>query len=152
MHVCAVHKSQAGIILTTLLYSPLISYQAQGPVFNVYQANWWYSGSADLLVHLIVVYIGYKPGIVGTTGQKDNILMFPAIRSLAVSLTEINEHLAIALPHVLRHSKDTGYIVVEEWILLLKSRTNRWAGHTSFKLKVSAVPQIQNKAACKVSG
>lgn len=58
--------------------------------------------------------MGHTPGVVETAGQKDNIHMFPAIRSLAVSLTEINEHLAVALPHVLRHSKDTGYIVVEE--------------------------------------
>lgn len=38
----------------------------------------------------------------------------PAMWSWAVSLTEINEHLAIALSHVLRHGKDTGYIIVEE--------------------------------------
>lgn len=37
-----------------------------------------------------------------------------ATYDLAVLLTEINEHLAIALSHVLRHGKDTGYIVVEE--------------------------------------
>lgn len=33
--------------------------------------------------------------------------------------TEVNEHLAKALPHVLWHRQDTGYIVVEEGILLL---------------------------------
>lgn len=63
---------------------------------------------------LNTVYTGYKPGIVETTGQRDNIHTFPAIQRLAVALTEIDEHLAIALPHVLRHSKDTGHIVVEE--------------------------------------
>lgn len=40
--------------------------------------------------------------------------MVPTMWSLAASLTEINEHLAIALSHVLRHGKDTGYIVVEK--------------------------------------
>lgn len=53
-----------------------------------------------------------------TMGQKeDNIPTVPApcgARAIAVSLTEINEHLAIALSHVLRHGKDTGYVVVEE--------------------------------------
>lgn len=44
---------------------------------------------------------------------------------LAVSLTEINEHLAITLSHVLRHGKDTGYVVVEERVLFLKSRTDK---------------------------
>lgn len=34
--------------------------------------------------------------------------------------TEVNEHLAKALPHVLRHCQDTGDIVVEERILLLE--------------------------------
>lgn len=29
-------------------------------------------------------------------------------------LTEINEHLAVALPHVLWHSQDTGNIVIQE--------------------------------------
>lgn len=34
-------------------------------------------------------------------------------------LTEVNEHLAEALSHVLWHCQDTGDIVVEEGILLL---------------------------------
>lgn len=33
--------------------------------------------------------------------------------------TEVNEHLAKALPHVLRHRQDTGNIVVEERVLFL---------------------------------
>ena len=34
-------------------------------------------------------------------------------------LTEVDEHLAVALPHVLRHGQDTGHVVVEERVLLL---------------------------------
>lgn len=34
-------------------------------------------------------------------------------------LTEVNQHLAITLPHILRHSEDTGHVVVEEGVLLL---------------------------------
>lgn len=47
------------------------------------------------------------------------------VRALADSLTEIDEHLAITLSHVLRHGKDTGHVVVEERVLFLKSRANR---------------------------
>lgn len=35
-------------------------------------------------------------------------------------LTEVNEHLAIALPHVLGHCQDTRDIVIEKRVLLLK--------------------------------
>ncbi len=34
-------------------------------------------------------------------------------------LTEVNQHLAVALPHVLWHSQDTGHIVIQERVLLL---------------------------------
>lgn len=34
-------------------------------------------------------------------------------------LTEVYEHLAVALPHVLRHGEDAGHIVVQERVLLL---------------------------------
>lgn len=35
-------------------------------------------------------------------------------QAVAVPLTEIDEHLAIALSHVLRHGEDTRHVVVEE--------------------------------------
>lgn len=35
-------------------------------------------------------------------------------------LTEVNQHLSVALPHVLWHGEDTGDIVVQERVLLLK--------------------------------
>lgn len=35
-------------------------------------------------------------------------------------LTEVDEHLAIALPHVLWHSEDAGHVVVQERVLLLQ--------------------------------
>ena len=35
-------------------------------------------------------------------------------------LTEVNDHLAVAAPHVRRQGKDTGHVVVEERLLLLK--------------------------------
>lgn len=41
-------------------------------------------------------------------------------RQFNTQLTEVNKHLAKALPHVLRHCQDARHIVVEEGILLLK--------------------------------
>ena len=41
-------------------------------------------------------------------------------KSVNIILTEVNEHLAKALPHVLWHRQDTGYVVVKEGILLLE--------------------------------
>lgn len=35
-------------------------------------------------------------------------------------LTEVYEHLAVALPHVLRHGEDAGHVVVQERVLLLQ--------------------------------
>ena len=72
-----------------------------------------------------------------------------ATYDLAVLLTEINEHLAIALSHVLRHGKDTGYIVVEEWILFLKSRANRWEDWKNMGPKLSQQSQIQVRLLAK---
>lgn len=40
-------------------------------------------------------------------------------KTLITVLTEVNEHLAEALSHVLWHCQDTGDVVVEEGILLL---------------------------------
>lgn len=37
----------------------------------------------------------------------------------ACALTEVDEHLAVALPHVLRHGEDAGHVVVQEGVLLL---------------------------------
>lgn len=116
MHRCAAHKPQAGIILATLLILLCISYYQPPSSGSCIQHA---PGQLMLcrfcqLTHSISVYTGDKPGIVEAQGQNDNIHVSPSIRSLAVSLTEINEHLAVALPHVLRHSKDTGHIVVEE--------------------------------------
>lgn len=34
-------------------------------------------------------------------------------------LTEVDEHLAVALPHVLRHRQDAGHVVIQERVLLL---------------------------------
>lgn len=42
-------------------------------------------------------------------------------------LTEINQHLAVALPHVLWHSQDTGHIVIQERVLLLHKRRSSLA-------------------------
>lgn len=37
------------------------------------------------------------------------------------TLTEVNEHFAVALSHVLGHGQDAGHVVVEEGILLLET-------------------------------
>ena len=37
-----------------------------------------------------------------------------------MSHTEVNEHLAKALPHVLRHREDARHVVVQEGVLFLK--------------------------------
>lgn len=62
-------------------------------------------------------------------GTRDPIaLITPAAcgaQAAAVALTEIDEHLAIALSHVLRHGEDTRHVVVEEWILFLQSRAKQ---------------------------
>lgn len=44
-------------------------------------------------------------------------------RSRSTALTEINQHLAITLPHILWHGQDAGDIVVQEWILFLNPNT-----------------------------
>ena len=120
MHVYAVPKPQTGIILKSLLHYPLfllLSGTNSGLVqrrFIVYQAG---RNCSDFSPHIHSLATRL-PGTTGTTGQKDdNVPIAPApcgAWALAVSLTEINEHLAIALSHVLRHGKDTGHIVVEE--------------------------------------
>lgn len=38
----------------------------------------------------------------------------------ARALTEVDEHLAVTLPHVLRHGEDAGHVVVQEGVLLLR--------------------------------
>lgn len=119
MHVCAVPKPQTGIILKSLLHylCLLLSGTNSGLVqrrFIVYQAG---RNRSDFSPHIHSLAT-CLPGTTGTTEQKDdNVPIAPApcgAWALAVSLTEINEHLAIALSHVLRHGKDTGHIVVEE--------------------------------------
>lgn len=46
-------------------------------------------------------------------------------------LTEVNEHLSVALPHVLRHGEDAGHVVVQERVLLLwKERKLLWQNRT----------------------
>lgn len=39
-------------------------------------------------------------------------------------LTEVYEHLAVTLPHVLWHSEDAGHVVVQERVLLLQKDKN----------------------------
>ena len=38
------------------------------------------------------------------------------------TLTEVYEHLAVALPHVLWHGEDAGHVVVQERVLLLQKK------------------------------
>lgn len=38
------------------------------------------------------------------------------------ALTEVYEHLAVALPHVLWHGEDAGHVVVQERVLLLQKK------------------------------
>lgn len=40
-------------------------------------------------------------------------------------LTEVYEHLAVTLPHVLRHGEDAGYVVVQEGVFLLWEENER---------------------------
>lgn len=37
-------------------------------------------------------------------------------------LTEVYEHLAVALPHVLRHGENAGDVVVQEGVFLLQNK------------------------------
>lgn len=53
-------------------------------------------------------------------GLCDNGFLNKTIQATAKTvLTEVNEHLAEALSHVLWHCQDTGDVVVEEGIFLL---------------------------------
>ena len=50
------------------------------------------------------------------------------------SRTEVDEHLAEALPHVLRHGQDARHVVVQEGVLLLQqNKTNKKFFSTSLK-------------------
>lgn len=40
-------------------------------------------------------------------------------------LTEVDEHLAVTLPHVLGHGEDAGHVVVQERVLLLCTQTQK---------------------------
>ena len=46
-------------------------------------------------------------------------------------LTEVDEHLAVALPHVLRHGEDARHVVVQEGILLLQKENQATSRETS---------------------
>ena len=127
MHVCAVHKSQTGVILKSLLYYPLylppISTNSGSCIHLSVQCV---SGQLTMFRFLPLTH-SLNPSVIPLRARNcidrsqdkktnNNIHMVPACGTydFPVSLTEINEHLAIALSHVLRHGKDTGYIVVEE--------------------------------------
>lgn len=47
-------------------------------------------------------------------------------------LTEVYKHLAVALPHVLRHGEDAGHVVVQKRVLLLQME-NKYM-HTMVRL------------------
>lgn len=163
MRGCALFTSQTGLIPKGILFRPhhLLSSTHTGFhiywVFNVYQADWRCAGFPCLFTHfpsitILPLHASHRRGQKTERPTRFTRSLPCGAYDLAVSLTEINEHLAISLSHVLRHGKDTGYIVVEEWILFLKSRANRWAGHRDLEPKVSALPQTLNKAICKLSG
>lgn len=41
-------------------------------------------------------------------------------------LTEVDQHLAVALPHVLWHGENAGDVVVQERVFLLQNKTIRF--------------------------